>query len=58
MTKQDRIEFRLYLEGCTDAQVEDVYEKELAAHRAGYAELARDEAHKRKMNIDHWKDLK
>lgn len=43
MTRKDRDEFRAYLKACTDAQVEGVWEKEMAAGRRDYAELAMQE---------------
>ena len=43
-TDKDRHEFRQYLRQCTNAQVQGVYEKELAAGRHEYAELAESEA--------------
>ena len=47
MTSADKKDFRLYLRQCTDAQVLGVYEKEKAAGRRAYAELARDEQARR-----------
>lgn len=44
MTRSDKIQFRLYLRQCTDAQVRGVYEKERAAGRRTETELAKDEA--------------
>ena len=41
LTQRDISEFLEYLYACTDAQVEGVYEKETAAGRLAYAELAR-----------------
>lgn len=47
MTEQDRQEFLAYLRACTDSQVRGVYEKELAANRKDYAQLAQREANER-----------
>lgn len=50
MTAKDRAEFKSYLRACTDRQVRGVYEKEKAAGRSDYAQLAELEAARR--NID------
>jgi len=42
MTKRDRAEFRAYCEQCTDAQLRNVYAKEILARRQGYAQIARN----------------
>jgi hypothetical protein len=47
MTAQDIREFRLYLKGCTDDQLQGVYDKEMLANREDYAELAAMEAERR-----------
>ena len=47
MTKRDREEFKGYLANCTDRQVYGVYEKEKAAGRKAYANLALEEMRKR-----------
>lgn len=52
MTKRDRLEFTLYVKTCTDAQVRGVYEKESAAGRKAYAQLALLEAARRGIEID------
>lgn len=44
---QDRREFRGYLKSCSDRQVQGVYDKERAAGRDEYAELAIAEAERR-----------
>lgn len=59
MTAKDIQEFQVYLDNCTDQQVEGVLEKEMEAandqddsERAVYAELARTELRKRR-NYDY-----
>lgn len=47
LTATDIREFRGYLKGCTDRQVLGVLDRETAAGRDAYAELARAEAEKR-----------
>lgn len=47
MTNADRDEFLACLNNCTDSQVQDVLEKELAARRMSYARLAREELARR-----------
>ena len=47
MTGQDIREFNGYLRNCTNQQVIGVYEKELAAGRDDYAELAYMELERR-----------
>ncbi len=47
MTSQDRREFKEYLRNCTDNQVFGVLEKEKAAGRQDYADLAQDELERR-----------
>lgn len=47
MTNDDRIEFKAYLRACTDKQVFGVLEKEQAANRQEYADLALDELERR-----------
>lgn len=47
ITAQDIKEFEEYLRQCTDAQVQGVYEKERAAKRRKYTELALLEANRR-----------
>lgn len=44
ITAKDIREFAAYLKNCTDAQVQGVYDKESAAGRDEYAELAVMEA--------------
>jgi hypothetical protein len=51
-TADDVRDFQAYLEGCTDAQVRGVYEKESEARREVYAELARIEAGRRGLTLD------
>lgn len=51
MTEKDKKEFRLYLQQCTDRQVQGVYEKERKARRYDYAELAIDEGYRRNIYI-------
>jgi len=43
LSKRDTDEFKAYLRNCTDAQVLGVIEKEHAAGRRAYENLARDE---------------
>lgn len=50
MTNQDKAEFVAYLKGCTDRQVQGVYDKETAANRRDYAQLAKNEMQNRKAN--------
>lgn len=52
MTAQDMREFRGYLKQCSNAQVQGVYDKEKAAGRMDYAELAIAEAERRKIDLD------
>ena len=47
MNAREIRDFCLYLQQCTDRQVEGVYEKERDAGRDKYAELARAEADRR-----------
>lgn len=47
MTEKDRREFKEYLHNCTDRQVYGVLEKEKAAGRQEYAELAQNELERR-----------
>lgn len=47
MTEKDRVEFKAYLRACTDRQVYGVLEKEKAARRKDYAELAQNELERR-----------
>lgn len=47
MTSQDRQEFKAYLKACTDNQVYGVLEKEQAAGRQDYVELAQAELERR-----------
>ncbi|WP_186214567.1 hypothetical protein [Burkholderia gladioli] len=47
MTSKDRQEFIQYLRNCTDNQVHGVLEKENAAGREDYAELAQAELERR-----------
>lgn len=49
MTTRARKVFRQYLQACTDAQVLGVLEKERAAGRQEYAELAQQEAEHRNL---------
>ena len=51
MNAQDMKEFRQYLKQCTDRQVRGVYEKERAAGREDYAELAQAEADARGIEL-------
>lgn len=51
MTEQDCQEFLAYLRNCTDSQVRGVYEKELAAGRVDYAQLAKSEAQQRGVEL-------
>jgi hypothetical protein len=50
MTNQDRHEFEGYLRQCTDRQVYGVLEKERAAGRRAYANLARAELARRNLS--------
>jgi hypothetical protein len=52
MTAQDMREFRGYLKNCTDNQVQGVYDKEKAAGRDDYAELAKAEAERRGIYLE------
>lgn len=47
MLTKDRVEFNLYLENCTDAQVIGVWVKERKAKRRAYAALAKAEMDRR-----------
>lgn len=47
LTARDIREFNGYLKGCTNAQVQGVYDKESQAGRDDYAELAIAEADRR-----------
>lgn len=47
MNASDMKDFNGYLRNCTDSQVRGVYEKEKAAGREDYAELAKMEADRR-----------
>jgi hypothetical protein len=47
LTKQEREEFELYLQQCTDIQVHGVIEKESAAGRSQYVKLAKQELERR-----------
>lgn len=49
MTEQDRAEFVSYLRACTDSQVQGVYDKEKAAGRKDFAELANAELKQRNL---------
>ena len=51
MNTQDHNEFVEYLKACTDNQVRGVYEKETAAGRKDYAELAKQEAERRGIEL-------
>lgn len=50
MTRQDKQEFRGYLQNCTDRQVYGVLQKEKDAGREDYADLARDELFRRNLS--------
>jgi hypothetical protein len=52
MNVDDMRDFRGYLKQCTDAQVQGVYDKEHAAGREDYAELAVAEAERRGIELD------
>jgi len=52
MNAKDMREFRDYLKNCTDAQVQGVYDKERAAGRDDYAELAVAEAERRGIDLE------
>ena len=52
MDAKDMREFIAYLKTCTDRQVQGVYDKELAAGRDDYAELAVLEAERRGIELD------
>ncbi len=54
MTTQDMKEFRDYLKGCTDRQVQGVYDKEYCAERLDYAELAVAEAERRGIELERF----
>lgn len=46
-TQHERDQFRAYLTACTDAQVQGVLDKETAAGRTAFANMARDEQGRR-----------
>jgi hypothetical protein len=52
VTERDKSEFRAYLRACTDRQVHGVYDKEKAAHRRAYTQLAVEEAARRGISLD------
>jgi hypothetical protein len=52
MKMQDQREFEAYLRGCTNRQVQGVYDKEQQAGRQDYALLARLEAAKRNLRLE------
>jgi hypothetical protein len=52
ITASDMREFSGYLRNCTDRQVQGVYDKEKAADREEYAELAKLEADRRGIHLD------
>lgn len=52
MNKEDREDFKLYLRGCTDRQVQGVFSKETHYNRPDYAELAENEAERRGITLD------
>ena len=52
MTADEMKDFRGYLKNCTDRQVQGVYDKEKAAGREDYAELAVAEAECRGITIE------
>lgn len=52
MSKSDRENFRLYLRQCTNNQVIGVYQKEVAACREEYVELAYNEASRRGIELE------
>jgi hypothetical protein len=52
MTKAEREEFRQYLRGCTDRQVQGVYDKEKSAGRVTETELAQAEAVRRGITLE------
>jgi len=52
MSSKDRQEFKDYLRACTANQVCGVYLKETEAGRSDYAELAKDEAERRQIDIE------
>lgn len=52
MSNKDKSEFIAYLRACTDRQVQGVYDKERAAGRKAYAQLAADEATRRGIKIE------
>lgn len=49
--KADRADFAAYLRTCSDAQVQGVFDKERQASRLVYANLARDEAQRRGIQL-------
>lgn len=51
MNQDDRDDFVQYLKACTDNQVRGVFEKEKAAGRDDYAELAKHEAELRGISL-------
>ena len=54
MTAQDIREFNAYLHGCTDIQIEGVFEKEHEAGRDEYVALVEAEAARRGMILEGW----
>ena len=52
MNKQEREEFKGYLNNCTDRQVQGVYDKEKAAGRQEEMELAEAEAERRGISLE------
>jgi len=51
--KREVREFRAYLAECTDGQVKNAYERELAAGRSECADLALEEGRKRGLAFVH-----
>jgi hypothetical protein len=52
VTQRDKDDFAGYLRNCTDRQVQGVYDKERAANRRAYANLAVAEASRRGIQLD------
>lgn len=50
-TQREREEFRDYCRSVTDRQLVAVYEKERAANRRVYAQIAKDEAERRQISV-------
>lgn len=52
LSAADIADFSAYLKNCTDRQVQGVYDKEMAAGRRIYAQLAVADAERRGITLD------